>query len=485
MPLPAVEASRKRLRVAVIGAGAAGLVTARELIREGHQVIVFEKGAQVGGIWLYSADTETDDELGLDQGRKRIHSSLYSELRTNLPRELMGFSDFPFTMEALGAYSVDPRRFCRHEEVWRYLNLFALEYDLHRRVRLNTVVDKAIPLPLQEGQIGHQWQVTSTALHSDEPTTQAAHTQTTEVFDAVVSAVGNYHEPNLPDVSGIRSFPGVQVHCHNYRTKHRFTGLRVLVVGASFSGDEIARQIASVATEVVHCARTWVSAAGVGKPENLSRSVMVTQLTADGRAIFQGGHEWRPEAIVYCTGYRYAYPWLPAGVVDIEEGRVSHLYNHIFPPQHAPTLAFVGLIVRSVRFFQFEMQGRYIARCLSGRVKPPSKSSMWDDIATYYARVQGAGVPMRYVHSQGKGHSPDSMWEYNDKLARLCGPDVVLSEPWRIALSALSFNFIFNRPDSFRDQWTAEEVEAYEVAAMESKKLLFKHRIGKLPNARL
>lgn len=35
--------------------------------------------------------------------------------------------------------------------------------------------------------------------------------QTTEVFDAVVSAVGNYHEPNLPDVSGIRSFPGVQV----------------------------------------------------------------------------------------------------------------------------------------------------------------------------------------------------------------------------------------------------------------------------------
>lgn len=34
-------------------------------------------------------------------------------------------------------------------QVWRYLNLFALEYDLHRRVRLNTVVDKAIPLPLQ------------------------------------------------------------------------------------------------------------------------------------------------------------------------------------------------------------------------------------------------------------------------------------------------------------------------------------------------
>ena len=41
----------------------------------------------------------------------------YSELRTNLPREIMSFSDFPFTVEALGAYSVDPRRFPRHEEV--------------------------------------------------------------------------------------------------------------------------------------------------------------------------------------------------------------------------------------------------------------------------------------------------------------------------------------------------------------------------------
>ena len=29
-----------------------------------------------------------------------------------------------------------------------------------------------------------------------------------EVFDAIVSAVGNYHEPNLPDVDGIEAFPG-------------------------------------------------------------------------------------------------------------------------------------------------------------------------------------------------------------------------------------------------------------------------------------
>ena len=45
-------------------------------------------------------------------------------------------------------------------------------------------------------------------------------------------------------------------------------------------------------------------------------------------------------------------------------------------------------------------QGRYVARALSGRAKLPSQTEMWDDISTYYARLRGAGVPMRYAHSQ-------------------------------------------------------------------------------------
>lgn len=39
---------------AVIGAGASGLVAARELRREGHEVVVFEQQAQLGGTWVYT-----------------------------------------------------------------------------------------------------------------------------------------------------------------------------------------------------------------------------------------------------------------------------------------------------------------------------------------------------------------------------------------------------------------------------------------------
>lgn len=81
---------------AVIGGGAAGIVATRELLREGHSVTVFEQGPQVGGVWKLAEDVE-DDPLGQQASRKQVHSSMYDALRVNLPRELMGFSDFPFT----------------------------------------------------------------------------------------------------------------------------------------------------------------------------------------------------------------------------------------------------------------------------------------------------------------------------------------------------------------------------------------------------
>ena len=93
------------LRLAVIGAGAAGLAAARELRREGHAPVVFERAAAVGGTWLYAAPAAPSDPLGA----AATHSSLYASLRTNLPRETMGFLDFPFAAEAPG--SADHRRF--------------------------------------------------------------------------------------------------------------------------------------------------------------------------------------------------------------------------------------------------------------------------------------------------------------------------------------------------------------------------------------
>lgn len=74
--------------VAVIGAGAAGLVAAREMRREGLNVTCYEMGGSVGGLWVLE-DTADSDDASHPLGDSGVHSSIYESLRTNLPREVM------------------------------------------------------------------------------------------------------------------------------------------------------------------------------------------------------------------------------------------------------------------------------------------------------------------------------------------------------------------------------------------------------------
>lgn len=48
---------------------------------------------------------------------QRIHSSMYRDLRTNLPRHIMSYTDFPFLPEAMNGASVDQRTYPTHIEV--------------------------------------------------------------------------------------------------------------------------------------------------------------------------------------------------------------------------------------------------------------------------------------------------------------------------------------------------------------------------------
>lgn len=45
-----------------------------------------------------------------------MYTSMYRDLRTNLPREVMSFLDFPFLPDMMGGRSHDHRRFCSHSE---------------------------------------------------------------------------------------------------------------------------------------------------------------------------------------------------------------------------------------------------------------------------------------------------------------------------------------------------------------------------------
>lgn len=79
------------MKVAVIGAGSGGLCAAKHSLEAGLEVTVFEQTDQIGGTWVFREDVGKD-EFGLD-----IHSSMYRGLKTNLPKEIMGFPDYRIT----------------------------------------------------------------------------------------------------------------------------------------------------------------------------------------------------------------------------------------------------------------------------------------------------------------------------------------------------------------------------------------------------
>lgn len=170
-------------KVAVIGAGAAGLVAAHELRLEGHKVAVFEREIQLGGTWVYRPDIESDP-IGLDPNRNIVHTSLYDSLRTNLPREVMGFRSYPFVAKKRA--NRDPRRFPGHREVLDYLKDFANEFELNELLRFGTEVWHAGMM--ENGK----WEVRSKRKEG----------HFTEIYDAVVVCNGHFTEPRLAEIPG-------------------------------------------------------------------------------------------------------------------------------------------------------------------------------------------------------------------------------------------------------------------------------------------
>lgn len=88
------------------------------------------------------------------------------------------------------------------------------------------------------------------------------------------------------------------------------------------------------------------------------------------------------DAIVFCTGYFYSFPFLSS--LDpplISDGtRTQHLYKHMFYIHH-PTLVFIALNQKIIPFPLSEGQGAVIARVWANRLALPSKASMqqWED----------------------------------------------------------------------------------------------------------
>ncbi|KAG2679350.1 hypothetical protein I3760_11G047600 [Carya illinoinensis] len=429
--------------VCVIGAGPSGLVAARELRKEGHVVVVLEQNHDVGGQWLYEPNVEGEDPLGRNTFLK-VHSSIYGSLRLVSPREIMGFTDFPFLVKK----GRDMRRFPGHGELFLYLKDFCDWFGLRDMIRFNTRVEYVGMLDYS-GVIGKdlKWVVKSKEIKKTEKVVE-------EVFDAVVVATGHYSKPRLPTIKGMDAWKRKQMHSHIYRTPEPYRNEVVVVVGNSLSGQDISMELLEVAKEVHLSSRSLKISEGlskvISKNGNLHLHPQIDTLHEDGRVLFVDGSWVIAHSILYCTGYSYTFPFLDTkGIVDVDDDRVGPLYEHTFPPSLAPSLSFIGVPRKLIGFPFFESQAKWISQLLSGKRTLPSRDEMMQSIKEFYRSRDAACIPKHNTHDIAE-------FEYCDKYGDNVGfPHL---EEWRkqLCISAL-INADVNL-ETYRDSWDDHEL---------------------------
>lgn len=200
-------------RVAVIGAGVTGLLTAKELLAEGHSVTVFETAAQPGGVWCAGAPT--------GRGRVWAHtvssSSALNSAMSDLPLQSY-FENQP------DPFHVSQARFA--EYIQEYVETFALLPFVRLRTTVVGIVRSA----------ADQWLVSSVG--------EAGVTE--EVFDFLAVCTGQVQLPRRPAFEGQGVFAGEVLHVADVTDVSRFDGRNVVCVGIGETGSDISEAVSKV-----------------------------------------------------------------------------------------------------------------------------------------------------------------------------------------------------------------------------------------------
>jgi cyclohexanone monooxygenase len=184
-------AEARQLRIAVIGAGASGLMSLIKLREAGiTDVTVFEKAASLGGTW---------------------RDNRYPGLSCDVP-------------SLAYRYSFEPNSEWSHvcapgPEILGYLKNVARKYDLERDIRYGREV-------LAADYADGKWHIVTSK--GDEGR-----------FDAVLAAAGVLHHPALPDIEGLDTFAGEAFHTARWPENLSLKGKRVGIVGTGSTATQI------------------------------------------------------------------------------------------------------------------------------------------------------------------------------------------------------------------------------------------------------
>ncbi|GAN00763.1 FAD dependent oxidoreductase [Mucor ambiguus] len=455
-------------KVAVIGAGPSGLVSARHLKEAGLSVRVFDRNSYVGGVWVYSerprpkpkmptsrvarqqaehataaaANSATDEpqkklfEMTPEMQNllltKKPPSACYRDLYNNTATHLMALPDFPFPENT--------PLYIPHFDIAEYLENYANEFDLMPLIEFDTSVDL-----VTKNQEDHTWELTLSK-YDVYTSGMVRETRWKETFDAVVVASGQHQDPYVPDIKDLTAFnkiyPDKMSHSVQYRKPEDYKDKNVLVVGGSVSAVDIVRSLEGFAKTITisikgpfdspfviyQVLRSLIPKCVDVKPEVKAFSNAEGQV--DGSVIFEDDSTLdNIDQVIFCSGFNSRMPFLgdlviPKGKEDVRYAPPRPIYDDV-PESHVvlgpqfplnvyresflisdPTMAFVGQPPFFSPLSQYDTQARAVARVWSGAALLPNENLM----LKYAAEHDDGLSPLELFNGDRRRREPLIVW---------------------------------------------------------------------------
>lgn len=357
-------------RVAIIGAGPCGLgqlhafERAREQGADIPELVCFEKNDNWGGLWNYTWRT------GLDKFGEPVHGSMYRYLWSNGPKECLEFADYTFD-EHFGQPipSFPPR-----EVLFDYIQGRVKKTNVNRHIQYNQAVRW-----VSYDESTEKFTVTVEDLNSKGTRT--------EQFDYVVCSSGHFSIPNLPYFPGFEQFPGRIIHSHDFRDAGEFEGKRLMIMGSSYSAEDIALQCKKYGADSITITyRTnpmefkW--------PEGVEEVPLLEKV--EGKTCyFKDGSTREIDAMILCTGYQHSFPFMEDDLRLITRNRLypDNLYKGVFW-QDNPKMMYLGMQDQYYTFTLFDGEAWLARDYILGRFEMPEKSERQKDIDAWRTKEE-------------------------------------------------------------------------------------------------
>ncbi|NNF77653.1 MAG: NAD(P)/FAD-dependent oxidoreductase, partial [Rhizobiales bacterium] len=278
------------------------------------------------------------------------------------PKEGLEFADYTFE-EHFGRpiASYPPRAV-----LFDYIKGRVEKADVRKWIRFNTAVRH-----VTYDDASGKFSVTAHDLAGDK--------EYTEEYDYVVVASGHFSTPNVPSFEGFDTFNGRVLHAHDFRDALEFKDKDLLIVGTSYSAEDIGSQCWKYGCKSITVSHR-TAPMGYKWPDNWKEVPLLTKVEKN-TCTFKDGSTTDVDAIILCTGYLHHFPFMAEGLKLRTANRLASadLYKGVVWVDN-PKLFYLGMQDQWYTFNMFDAQAWYARDIMMGKIEVPDRAARAQDV---------------------------------------------------------------------------------------------------------